>query len=106
MLPARVAAQNAWCKMQKTYLSKGHFLRYYHPYYFIVGQFSKFIRPGAVRIGHSCYSPLLEATAFKNPNGSLAVVVYNLFLFGPMQIACMLKIPFIGVASVTKCRDL
>ena len=50
---------------------------YYHPYYFIVGQFSKFIRPGAVRIGHSCYSPLLEATAFKNPDGSLAVVVYN-----------------------------
>ncbi len=50
---------------------------YYHPYYYIVGQFSKFIRPGAVRIGHSSYSPFLETTAFKNPDGTIAVVIYN-----------------------------
>ena len=50
---------------------------YYHPYYYFVGQFSKFIRPGAVRIGHSSYSPLLETTAFKNPDGTIAVVIYN-----------------------------
>ena len=50
---------------------------YYHPYYYFVGQFSKFIRPGAVRVGHSSYSPLLETTAFKNPDGTIAVVVFN-----------------------------
>ena len=50
---------------------------YYHPYYYIVGQFSKFIRPGAVQVGHSSYSPLLETTAFKNPDGTIAIVVYN-----------------------------
>lgn len=50
---------------------------YYHPYYYIVGQFSKFIRPGAVLLGHSSYSPLLETTAFQNPDGTVAVVVYN-----------------------------
>lgn len=50
---------------------------YYHPYYYIVGQFSKFIRPGAVRLGHSCWSPLLETTAFKNVDGTIALVVYN-----------------------------
>ena len=50
---------------------------YYHPYYYIVGQFSRFIRPDAVRIGHSCYTALLETTAFKNTDGTIAVVVYN-----------------------------
>ena len=50
---------------------------YYHPYYYFVGQFSKFIRPGAVRVGHSSYSPLLETTAFRNPDGTIAVVVFN-----------------------------
>lgn len=50
---------------------------YYHPYYYFIGQFSKFIRPGAVRIAHSSYSPLLETTAFKNSDGTIAVVTYN-----------------------------
>ncbi|MGH3165564.1 MAG: discoidin domain-containing protein, partial [Trebonia sp.] len=46
--------------------------------YYIWAQFSKFVQPGAVRIG----SPDLESSdlpniAFKNPNGSIALVVLN-----------------------------
>ena len=49
----------------------------YHPNYYMIGQFSKFIRPGAVRIGLSSYTSKLEATAFRNTDGSIATVVYN-----------------------------
>jgi glucosylceramidase len=42
--------------------------------YYYLGHFSRFIRPGAVRI--SCESTL-EATGFLNPDGSVAVVVLN-----------------------------
>ncbi len=42
-----------------------------------IGHFSKYIRPGAKRIGLSKYTSDLEATAFKNPDGSLALVVLN-----------------------------
>lgn len=47
------------------------------PNYYVIGQFSKFIRPGAVRIGHSSYTAVLETTAFMNTDGSIAVVIYN-----------------------------
>lgn len=46
------------------------------PYYYI-GHFSRYIKPGAVRIGFSRYTDKLEATAFKNPDGTLAVVILN-----------------------------
>ena len=42
--------------------------------YYYLGHFSRFIRPGAVRI--RCESAL-EATGFLNPDGSIAVVVLN-----------------------------
>ncbi len=41
------------------------------------GHFSKFIRRGARRIGHSLYTDQLEATAFRNPDGTIAVVAMN-----------------------------
>lgn len=50
---------------------------YYHPCYYVIGQFSKYIKPGAVRIGASCYEEFLEYTAFKNTDGSIVLVVYN-----------------------------
>ena len=51
-------------------------ITYTNAYYYI-GQFSKFIRPGAKRIiSASSRSPLLT-TAFKNENGKVAVVVMN-----------------------------
>lgn len=39
--------------------------------------FSHFIRPGAVRIGLSRHTDMLEATAFRNPDGRLVCVLLN-----------------------------
>jgi glucosylceramidase len=49
----------------------------YTPAYFYLGQFSKFIRPGAVRIGCKNKNEKLLCTAFLNPDGKIAVVVMN-----------------------------
>lgn len=45
--------------------------------YTYIGHFSRFILPGAVRIGMSKYTDKLEVTAFKNTDGSIAVIVLN-----------------------------
>lgn len=42
-----------------------------------IRHFSKYIRPGAVRIAFSRYTTDLEVTAFQNPDGSLAAVILN-----------------------------
>jgi glucosylceramidase len=42
-----------------------------------IGHFSKFIRPGARRVIASATIDTIETTAFKNPDGSVAVVVLN-----------------------------
>lgn len=42
-----------------------------------IGHFSRFIQPGAVRLGVSAFSPEIEATAARNPDGSVAVVLLN-----------------------------
>jgi glucuronoarabinoxylan endo-1,4-beta-xylanase len=39
--------------------------------------YSRFVRPGAVRIGASTSDSTLDVTAFKNTNGTLAIVVLN-----------------------------
>jgi len=51
-------------------------LIYTNAYYYL-GHFSKFIRPGAKRIGASSSRSQLQTTAFKNVDGSIAVVVMN-----------------------------
>ena len=50
---------------------------YYQNSFYYLGHFSKYIRPGAVRIGSSATTEALEVTACKNPDGSIAVVVMN-----------------------------
>ena len=50
---------------------------YYTPLYYVMCHFSKFIRPGAVRIGIEISDRSLLATAAKNPDGSIALVVFN-----------------------------
>lgn len=45
--------------------------------YYYIGHFSKYIRPGAVRVGSSKYTEKLQTTAFRNPDGTIAVVVLN-----------------------------
>lgn len=50
----------------------------YTPLYYLLGHFSKFIRPGAVRLGLTGDLPEgIHATAAGNTDGSTIVVVYN-----------------------------
>lgn len=51
-------------------------LEYASSYYYI-GHFSKYIQPGAKRIGSSIYTSKLEGCAFRNPDGSHAAVLMN-----------------------------
>ena len=53
---------------------------YFTPLYYIMAHFSKFIRPGAVRIGYENTDPSLMITAALNPEGSTSVVVLNMNL--------------------------
>jgi glucosylceramidase len=45
--------------------------------YYYLGHFSKFVRPGAQRIATASSRDVLQTTAFRNPDGSVAVVVMN-----------------------------
>lgn len=49
----------------------------YQSSYYYIGHFARFIQPGARRIGCQVANAALEATAFRNPNGEIAVVVLN-----------------------------
>lgn len=51
---------------------------YFMNSYYYIGQFSKFIRPGAKRVISSSDTDSLLTTAFINKDGKLAVVVLNL----------------------------
>ena len=50
---------------------------YFTPLYYTMSHFSRYIRPGAVRIGHSQSAEGLLVTAVQNPDESIAVVVLN-----------------------------
>ncbi|MEC4004976.1 glycoside hydrolase family 30 protein [Flavobacterium sp. SUN052] len=50
---------------------------YFTPLYYTMVHFSKFLRPGAVKIGCTIDNKELMATAVKNPDGSIAIVVFN-----------------------------
>jgi len=50
---------------------------YLTPLYYVMAHFSKFIRPGAKRIGWQSTDKELLITAAQNPDGSIAVVVLN-----------------------------
>lgn len=45
--------------------------------YYYIGHFSRYIKPGAVRIGYTRYTDKIEVTAFCNPDGQRAVVLLN-----------------------------
>lgn len=51
-------------------------ITYTNAYYYI-GHFSKFIQPGAKRIASSASRDKLLTTAFRNPNGTIAIMVMN-----------------------------
>jgi glucosylceramidase len=50
---------------------------FYTPLYYAMAHVSKFIRPGAQRIGLDGIGSDCMATAFRNPDGSIAVVLFN-----------------------------
>ncbi|APD05954.1 glucosylceramidase [Flavobacteriaceae bacterium UJ101] len=50
---------------------------YFTPLYYTLSHFSKFIRPGAVRIGFELEDQDLMATAAKNPDGNVALILFN-----------------------------
>lgn len=50
---------------------------YFTPLYFTMAHFSRFIRPGAVRIGFENADEDLMVTAAQNPDGTIAVVLFN-----------------------------
>ncbi|WP_394749933.1 glycoside hydrolase family 30 protein [Spongiimicrobium salis] len=50
---------------------------YFTPIYYAMAHFSKFIRPGATRIGINSSDEKILVTAAKNPDDSIAVVVFN-----------------------------
>ena len=50
---------------------------YFTPLYYVLSHFSKFIRPGAVKIGCEINSNEIVATAAQNPDGTIAIVVFN-----------------------------
>jgi glucosylceramidase len=50
---------------------------YYNSSYYYIGHFSKFIKPGAVRIGLDNSNASIQATAFLNKDGSIVVVAMN-----------------------------
>ncbi|KRD59641.1 beta-glucosidase [Flavobacterium sp. Root935] len=45
--------------------------------FYIIGQISKYVKPGAVRISSSSTNGSISSVGFKNPDGSIALVVYN-----------------------------
>lgn len=45
--------------------------------YYYIGHFSRYIRPGAVRIGTTRYTDKIEVTAFLNPDGERVLVLLN-----------------------------
>jgi glucuronoarabinoxylan endo-1,4-beta-xylanase len=45
--------------------------------YYALASYSRFIRPGAVRVGATSGTGGLDVSAYKNPDGSVAVVVLN-----------------------------
>ena len=52
---------------------------YFPPLYHVMKHFSKYIRPGAQRLGFEVTDEALNITAFQNPYGTIVVVAYNEF---------------------------
>lgn len=45
--------------------------------YTYIGHFSRYILPGALRIGYTKYTDKLEVTAFKNTDGTIVIIILN-----------------------------
>jgi glucosylceramidase len=65
-----------WC-VAPVIVDPEHDEVYFTPLYYTMSHFSRFIRPGAARIGFELSDATLQVTAAQNPDGSIAVVVFN-----------------------------
>ncbi len=50
---------------------------YFTPIYYTMAHFSKYIRPGATRIGFENSDENLMVTAAKNPDESIVIILFN-----------------------------
>ncbi|WP_264549276.1 glycoside hydrolase family 30 protein [Flavobacterium sp. N2820] len=50
---------------------------YFTPLYYVMAHFSKFMRPGAIKIGCDVNNKDLKVTAVQNPDESIALVIFN-----------------------------
>jgi glucosylceramidase len=50
---------------------------YFTPLYYVMSHFSKFMRPGAQKIGCTMGPSDLVSTAVQNPDGTIAVAIFN-----------------------------
>jgi glucosylceramidase len=50
---------------------------YFTPLYYVMSHFSKYMRPGAIKIGCTINNSELMSTAVQNPDGSIALVIFN-----------------------------
>ena len=50
---------------------------YFTPLYYVMAHFSKFMRPGAIKIGCDVNNKDLKVTAVQNPDKSIALVIFN-----------------------------
>ena len=66
---------NNFCSAPIMYDGNGGFVKRMTYYY--LAHFSRYLKPGAKRIAFSRYTDKLEVTAFKNPDGEIAVVMMN-----------------------------
>ncbi|KGP73279.1 glycoside hydrolase family 30 protein [Pontibacillus yanchengensis] len=78
---------------------------HYNSSYYYIGHFSKFIRPGAQRIGVTNHHSDLQITAFVNKDGSIPVVVMNeseknqVFSLGDHSYQVNLELPAHSIAT-------
>jgi glucosylceramidase len=50
---------------------------YFTPLFYVMVHFSKFMRPGAVKIGCEINHKEVMATAVQNPDGSIVIALFN-----------------------------
>lgn len=86
-------------------VDSGRDLAYFTPLYYSIAHVSKFIRPGAQRIGLAGQDVSFMATAFRNPDGSLVVVVFNLteedIVYSLKRMKSAVTVPIKGQALQT-----
>lgn len=61
----------------------------FHSSYYYIGHFSRFVRPGAVRLGTTQWTDRVETVAFRNPDGTIVMVLMNK---GDENVTCHLRI--------------